>query len=136
MDKHDKVSSVSCSNSASQSATSSKRKDHFDLRMAQFSKELEQRKQRDERAACRALKAAKREADAVLKRTEEEAKELEEKIKNDLKMKKIEGEIDLAVARAKAWDEVSSPYSQSKKAKPRRSHDSGSDYPIGIDPRS
>ena len=128
MDKHDKVSSVSCSNSASQSATSSKRKDHFDLRMAQFSKELEQRKQRDERAARRALEAAKREADAVRKRAEEEVKELEEKIKNDLKMKKIEREIDLAEARAKAWDEVSSPCSQSKKAKPRRSHHSGSDY--------
>ena len=48
-------------------------------------------------------------------------RELEEK------MKKIEREIDLAEERAKAWDEISSPCSQSKKAKPRRSHDSGSD---------
>ena len=43
-------------------------------------------------------------------------------------MKKIEQEIDLAEARAKAWDVVSSPCPPSKKEKPRRSHDSGSDY--------
>ena len=120
----EKVSPASRSNIASQSAPSSKRKDQFDLKMAQFSKELEQRKQQNERAARRALEAARREAEAVRQRAEKEVKELE---KNDLKMKKIEREIDLAAERAKAWDEVSSSCSQSKKAKPRRSHNSGSD---------
>ena len=46
------------------SCSSSKRKSQVDLMVARQAKLIEQRKQRDERAACRALESVQREAEA------------------------------------------------------------------------
>ena len=85
------------------------------MKVEKISKKFEQDRQRDERAARRALKAKKREAqmkiDDATKRqiedAEHETDEMAAKLKNELSMKHIEREIVLAEAKAKAWDEVS-----------------------------
>ena len=79
------------------SCSSSKRKSQVDLMVARQAKLIEQRKQRDERAARRALEAVQREAESKA-----------EEIRKNLAIKNLERDIDLAEARVKAWDETSS----------------------------
>ena len=63
--------------------------------VARHTKLIEQRRQCDERAACRALKAVQREAEAKA-----------EKIRKELAIKSLERDIDLAEAQVKAWNET------------------------------
>ena len=79
------------------SCLSSKRKSQVDLMVARQAKLIEQRKQRNERAARRALEAVQREAESKA-----------EEIRKKLAIKNLERDIDLAEARVKAWDETSS----------------------------
>ena len=92
------------------STSTSKRRDLVELKVAKMSKELEQKMQREERAARRSLEAAKRDADKALKearRAQEEAELMAERIEHELSMKRMEREIELAEAKVKAWDEIS-----------------------------
>ena len=88
------------------SRLSSKRKSQVDLMVARQAKLIEQRKQRDERAAHRALEAVQREAEA---KTEE--------LRKELAIKNLERDIDLAEARVKAGAETSSRKNTSVRSK-------------------
>ena len=89
-----------------------KRHDLVELKVAemQMSKELEQKMQREERAARRSVEAAKRDVHKALKETrtaQEETELMAEKMEHELSMKCMEREIELAEAKVKVWDEVS-----------------------------
>ena len=88
---------------------SSKIKELINSKVEKISKKLEQDRQRDERAARRALKAEKKDAqmkvDEATKRqidAEHKIDKMAAKLKNELSMKHMEREIVLAEARAKA----------------------------------
>ena len=88
------------------SCSSSKRKNQVDLMVARQAKLIEQRKQRYEREARRALEAVQREAEAKA-----------EEIRKELAIKNLERDMDLAEARVKAWDETSSRKNTSVRSK-------------------
>ena len=90
------------SKSSSSYSLSSKQKQVAELHLAEMAKKNEERRQRDDRAACSARNAILREA------AQREANERLEQIENRLAVSNMERKIELAAEKVKAWYEASS----------------------------